>query len=141
MIKKIPPETECYHFYNENPKNKRSGDCVFRAISLATEIDWDTVLDNLVSYAHKYKQSPNEKRCYEKYLKDNGWVKMSQPRKDDGTKYTGKEFCRLLKKTGASRRIVAHIGAHHLIAVIDYKIWDIWDSSDGCVGNYWVKQD
>lgn len=36
MIRKIPPETSTFHFHNENPKGRRTGDCVIRAIARAT---------------------------------------------------------------------------------------------------------
>lgn len=33
---KIPNNTESFHYYNANPKNKNVGDCVVRAIAFAT---------------------------------------------------------------------------------------------------------
>ena len=67
-----------------------------------------------------------------------GWNKHPQPRKDDGTKYTVREFCQRLAKPG-ERYVVSMAG--HLVAVVDCKAWDIWDCTDvlltKCVGNYW----
>ena len=59
---------------------------------------------------------------------------MKQPRKSDNTKYIGKEFCKMFKGT-----CVANIGGHHIVCIKDGKVHDIWDSTDGCIGNYWIK--
>ena len=150
MIKKIPANTPTFQYYNANPKDKRSSDCVLRAIALATGKSWDELLDDLVTYSHKYKEMPNDTKCYSKYLEDLGFIKMSQPRKEDNTKYTGSEFCEWLNKHGKGPRvIVAHIGAQHIAAIVPdinqenkksrYKIHDTWNCSRRCVGTYWMK--
>ena len=63
-----------------------------------------------------------------------GWTKMRQPRKRNNTKYTGKEFCEIFKGV-----CVANIGGNHTVCIKNGKVYDIWDSTDGCIGNYWVK--
>ncbi|MBO5371758.1 MAG: hypothetical protein J6A75_03455 [Lachnospiraceae bacterium] len=149
MIKKIPKNTSCFTYFNANPKDKRSSDCVVRAISYASGISWDSVLDDLVVFAHKYKEMPSDAKCFSKYLEYIGFEKKKQPRKMDNTKYTGKEFCELLNKKykdskcGFSYDIVANIGGHHIVAIrLDsdnkYKVFDIWDCTDKTIGNYWV---
>lgn len=153
-IRKIPCDTEYFHYHNQNPKNKRSSDCVVRAISTASDKSWDEVLDDLVIIAHKYKEMPNDTKCYSRYLEDLGFIKCKQPRHTDNTKYTGKEFIKWCNKNLGSRRsIVAHIGGNHVIAIkelieidgdghqrrYDYNIYDIWNSSNGTIGNYWIK--
>lgn len=135
MIKKIPKETDCFTFYNANPKNKRTCDCVIRAISTITEKSWEETLLNITQFAIKYCQMVNDPKLYEKYLQSLGFVKHSQPRKYDNTKYTGTEFC----KTFRPKACVAHIGGNHIVAIKDGKIYDIWNSENGCIGNYWSK--
>lgn len=150
MIKKIPNDTMSYKFYNANPKDKRSSDCVLRAISTASGKTWDEVLDDLVTYAHKYKEMPIDPKCYSKYLEDLGFIKMSQPRHENNTKYTGSEFCRLCSiRYTNGETIVAHIGGNHMVAIMPtregdgindrYKVLDIWNSTGGTIGNYWIK--
>lgn len=80
-------------------------------------------------------------QCYEKYLKEKGWVKNKQPRKPDNTKYTGKEFCKEVQthRHWYNPQIIAHIGGHHIVAIMFGEVNDIWDSTDGCIGNYWEK--
>ena len=78
----------------------------------------------------------------DKYLQSKGWTKMKQPRKNDNTKYTGKEFCEELQriKPANEKKMVAHMGGHHIVAIMNYKVYDHWNSTGGCVGNYWVKE-
>lgn len=131
---KIVADTRTFHFYNANPKNRRTCDCVVRAIATATGKSWDEVLTGLTETALKHKQMVNSTECFDKYLKSLGWVKQTQPRKPDGKKYTGKEWVKLFKGTA-----VANIGGGHTVCIKDGKVWDTWDSTDGCIGNYWTK--
>ena len=36
--------------------------------------------------------------------------------------------------------MVINIGGHHMACIIDGKVWDTWNSTEGCVGNYWIKK-
>lgn len=137
MRRKIPNDTSYFHFYDANPKNKRTGDCVVRAISLATNQSWDEVLTGLFHLSLKYKQMLDCPELYDKYLKSLGYIKQPMIRKFDGTKYTGEEFCQL--NTNNDYPIIIHIGSHHLSCIYDGRIWDTWNCSKYCVGNFWVK--
>lgn len=148
------PDTWCFHYYNANPKNRVTGDCRIRAISAATETDYNLVVLALalIQIETGYDQCADQ--GINILMKKLGWQKQKQPRKPDGTKYTGREFCREIQKwlqdpenhgneykdgIIVAPRIFANIGTHHEVAIIDGKVWDIWDSTDGCVGNYWIK--
>lgn len=145
MTKRIPKDTFYFTYRQENPKNKSTGDCVIRAIASAMQKDWDTVYDDLCKLGKKYKLMPNDEKCYERYLKDNGWVRQKQPRKEDNTKYTGKEFSDWLNGNKKDRGpVIVSIGTHHLSmiewgTVAGYTICDSWDCSNNKVGKYWVK--
>lgn len=68
-------------FYNANPKNKLSaGDCVVRAISFASELDWDTVYTGLCEIGMKMKMMPNDRKVFDKYLDEIGFIKMKTPK-------------------------------------------------------------
>ena len=136
------PDTSTFHNYNANPKNKIGGDCVIRAISTALGQSWEQTVRELTEVGIKYGYVLNDKHTYSKYLEAKGWRKMPQPKKDNGTKYTGEEFCREVKEYTFNYpdRIIAHIGGHHIVAIIHGKVWDTWNSTDGCIGNYWVKK-
>lgn len=135
-------DTKTFHFYNANPKGKYTGDCVIRAISTAIQKPYEQVYRELLEVALKTGYSIASKECYSKYLEKQGWKKCNQPRKADNTKYTGEEWCKLVQQYTFNYpdKIVAHIGGNHIVAIINGKVWDTWDSTDGCIGNYWIKE-
>lgn len=132
------PETKSFHYYNANPKNRITGDCMFRAFTLAMNQDYNKTVMETAELMCKTGYALNDKKGEEQYLKIKGWVKHSQPKKADGTKYTGKEFCKMI--ADKNKRYIAHIGGHHIVAIVDGKVNDIWDSTDGCIGNYWTEE-
>lgn len=150
MKRKIPQNTSTYTYYDANPKGKKTADCVIRALATAMNKTWDEVLTDLYKYAIKYKQMLNDDVLYKKYLKDQGWIMLKQPRKYDNTKYTGIEFCTELQEGTCFEidgyeiaewdNIIAHIGGHHVVAIMNGSIRDTWNSSNGCIGNVWVKK-
>lgn len=131
------PETRTFHYYNANPKNRITGDCRIRAIAVACEVPYNKVVMDLakIQCDTGYDQCTNQ--GIDILMKQYGWTKHKQPRKADNTKYTGKEFC--LKMAKKNVRYVANIGGHHIVAIINGKVNDIWDSTGGCIGNYWTK--
>ena len=135
-------DTATFHYHNQNPKNRITCDCVKRSISLATGIPYNDVVMGLALLQCQTGMDECEKRLYGKYLEVKGWVKHPQPKKEDNTKYTGKDFCKHLNKVGRGN-VIAHIGGHHIVALLPvngkYKVHDTWDSTKGCIGNYWTK--
>ena len=134
MIRKIPRETSTFHFHNENPRNRRTGDCVIRAIARASAMSWDAVLTGLFEVALEIKSELAYSHCYERYLKQLGWVKGKQPRKQDGTKYTVAEWCQ-----EHPRQTMIVSVSKHLTCIIDGKCNDIWNCTSKTVLNYWTK--
>lgn len=131
---KIPKNTDTFEYYNANPKNKRTSDCVVRALCTAMGQSYEQTLFELTEFALSTGYFVNDVKCYGKYLESKGWIKNKQPHKPDNTKYTGKEFVKNISNT-----CIAHIGTHHIVCIMDGKIKDIWDSSNGKIGNYWTK--
>jgi hypothetical protein len=139
------PETSTFHYYNANPKSRITGDCRIRAICTACEAPYNQVVMDLAKIQCEtgYDQCCNQ--GIDILMKQYGWEKCRQPRKLDNTKYTGKEFCKQIREGlyidgKPLNRLVANIGGNHIVAIIDGKVWDIWDSTGGCIGNYWVKK-
>lgn len=136
-IRKIPKDTNTFRYYNANPFDRRTGDCVMRALSLVLQKKWETVCEELFKLSMQTGYSMNSRESIELYLKEKGYEKQKQPRKANGKKYTGSEFARL----HPNGRYLLSIGALHITALSDGKITDIWDCSDRCVGNYWIIKD
>ena len=140
------PDTSTFHFHNQNPKNRYTTDCVARAISRATGIEYQDVVRGLADEQIATGYDASDPKCFGRYLERLGWHKHKQPRKPDGTKYTGKEFCQEIMRYDCSIpgdfriwEIVANIGGNHTVAIIHGQVNDTWDSTDGCVGNFWAK--
>jgi hypothetical protein len=144
------PDTPYFHYYNANPKNKVTTDCVIRAICTVLEKPYNEVLMEMAELQCKTGLDMSEKKCIDKYMKSKGWVRVKQPKQDDGSKYTGRDFCRTLmhpiycEELGFEvsfdiNRVLAHIGGHHIVAIMSGQVWDIWNSTGGTIGQVWVK--
>ena len=129
------PNTKTFTFYNANPKGKYTCDCVARAVCTALNEPYETVIREMVEMSIRTGYEYTDTKCIDKYLQYKGWTKMKQPRKANNTKYTGKEFHKVFKGV-----CVANIGGHHIVCIKGGKVYDTWDSTDGCIGNYWVKE-
>ena len=109
-------------------------------------VGYKTVVLGLAGIQCQYGYSIGSKETVSRYVLQFGFVKRKQPKKANGKKYTGKEFCEALNRNYAEnrgKRFVCDIGGHHMVCIkehIDegFKVWDIWDSTDGCIGNYWA---
>lgn len=139
------PDTATFHWHNENPKGRITSDCVVRAIARATKIPYDEVVLGLSKIMVETGYEWTDTKCIDKFLSKHGWVKHKQPRKRDGTKYTGNEFCREIMRYDCDidddfdiHRIVANIGGHHMVAIIEGQVNDTWNSTKGCIGNFWT---
>lgn len=148
MKRKTPVDTKYFHYYNANPKNKNTTDCVIRAMSEATGIPYDKTLRDMAEITIKTGYMLNEKNGEQKYLESIGWVKHKQPRNFDNTKIYAKEFCEYLtskigKVTEVKGPIYANCGSHHVVCIKQhegvFKVWDTWDSSNRVIGNYYTR--
>lgn len=145
MNKRRIIETEYYKYNNPNPRGKIAADCVIRALTLASERLYVDVYNDLFCESLKSGYIVNEKKCYEKWLQNNGWVKMGEPRNYDNTKMTVKEFIRLYYGDTIKNRfyddthIIAYVGSHHIVAIINGVVNDIWNSSMETMHTYWIK--
>ena len=150
------PDTKSFHFYNANPKGRITGDCSTRALCTALDMTWDDCIRGMAEVSIATKYSLGSKEAIDKFLAMHGWAKMKQPRKSDNTKYTGEDFCRAINAgkilNGYTGNIIANIGGHHIVCIKKvedltvktwkqiYKVCDHWNSTHGCIGNYWIKE-
>ena len=129
------PNTDTFEYYNANPKGRITCDCVARAICTALEKSYSEVLREMVELSIETGYEYTDKKCIDKYLESKGWKKEKQPRKSNNKKYTGAEFVKGFEDT-----CVANIGGNHIVCIKNGKVYDTWDSTDGCIGNYWIKR-
>jgi hypothetical protein len=146
------PDTTTFHYHNANPKNKITTDCVIRALATGMQKPYDEVVMELAVMQCETGYDDGDPVMIDRYLKKNGWIKCKQPRKEDNTKYTGKEFCLKLQHPIYSEELdtlpddfdwhhmIANIGGHHIVAIVEGMVYDIWNSTHKCIGNVWVKR-
>lgn len=119
---------------NNNPRGRKTGDCVIRATASATGQTWVEALREQTEIAVKTGYMVGCKENFDKYLSAHGFVKMKQPRKEDGTKYEVGE----IDKVCTADTIVVSMTSH-LTVIKGNAVEDLWDCRYKKVGNFWVK--
>ena len=132
------PNTPVFQYFNANPKKRITTDCVERAVCTGLDIPYNQVVMEMAETHCQTGYDPGSNEGINLYLKTKGWVKHNQPKKENGKKYTGKEFCKNIAEPG--KRYIANIGGNHIVAIVNCKVYDIWDSTDCCIGIYWAKE-
>lgn len=127
-----------YKEKNVNPKNRKTGDCSTRALVGVLGISYDEALKLQTKWSLKTYYDPTSKQVMERVLQEFGYVKMKQPRKEDGTKYSVYEMDEVLTKKQMSEGVLVTVANHHT-CIVDGVVQDIWDCSYKRVGNYYVK--
>ena len=85
-----------YKYVNVNPKGRKTGDCSTRALVGVLGITYEEALKLQCEEAIKSCYGITDKQVIERVLKKFGFVKMKQPRKEDGKKYTVGELDEIL---------------------------------------------
>lgn len=124
---------------NVNPKGRKTGDCSTRALVSVLGISYDECLKLQMEESLKCYYDPTSKQVMERVLSKFGYVKMKQPRHEDGSKYMVKELDQILTKQQLKDGVLVTVANHHT-AVKDSNIIDIWNCGYKCVGNYYVRR-
>lgn len=109
---------------NLNPFLDNVGDCVIRAIAIATDNDWDSVYIDLALVGFRIKDMPSANRTWMEHLKELGFRRYIIPDTCPDC-YTVKAFCidhpkgTYILATGT-----------HVVCVIDGNYHDSWDSGN-----------
>ena len=112
-----------YQYFQNNPSGKILGDCVVRAISLATDESWQKTYIGLALQGFLMSDLPNSDSVWGAYLKNNGFVRHSIPNTCPDC-YTIEDFA-LEHPEGV---YVLGTGTH-AVCLINGTIMDAWDSS------------
>ena len=120
---------------NPNPDELLTGDCVIRAISIATDKSWDETYLALMTYGFRLKDIPNANWVWGVYLHNLGFRPYLISDYVNG-RYTVRDFvedcpdCTGILATGT-----------HVVAVKQGDYLDTWDSGDEVPLYYWKKED
>jgi len=122
--------------YNANPRDKNEGDCTIRALSLAYDMDYNTVKNELGSIGRQNKSAFNtidtirsfigkhgNKRFFSEQNINVNTVEQFANQNRHGVYIV---FCSNNPKQASS---------YHLVTIMNGKIYDTWDS-----GNYYILE-
>lgn len=128
---------ETYKFNHGGWKGPKRGDCVMRAISIATEKPYEEIFNGLLIWAKEAKDLPDSKKVYKPFLHALGW--KWKPTMGIGT------GCKVHLKASElpKGRIICSV-SKHLVAVIDGVIHDTYNPSRNetrCVYGYFYKEE
>ena len=127
-----------FQYVNVNPKGRKTGDCSTRALVGVLGITYDQALKMQCQEAIKSCYGITDKQVIERVLKKFGFVKMKQPKKPNGKKYTVGELDEILTDKQIEEGVLVTIARHHTCIKHGY-LQDIWDCRGKTVGNYYVK--
>ena len=124
-----------YVYYNPNPAGIIVGDCVIRALAKVLEYDWDKVYCDLVIQGFVLKDLPSSNDVWGAYIRDKGF--KVKPLPDTCPKcYTVKQF---VEEHNRGTYILAT--GTHVVAVIDGRYYDTWDSGNEIPVYYFTKEE
>lgn len=116
---------------NPNPAHKYVGDCVIRAIAVATNRTWLSVFDDLYVTARKNFDMMESNDTWGKYLYGLGFEPFLLPESCPSC-ITIKEFA---KRFPRGTYIIGT--GNHAVAVINGDYYDAWDSGDEVPSYFW----
>lgn len=120
--------------YNANPMNNRVGDCTVRAISKALGQSWEQTYVELFLQGFIMHDMPSSDAVWRAYLRKKGFSRRIIPDQCPDC-YTVENFC---NDNPEGVYILAPSG--HVIAVVDGKYYDTWDSGGEIPLYYWKRR-
>lgn len=120
--------------YNANPEGKRVGDCTVRAISKATDQEWEAAYSALAVEGFLLYDMPSANHVWGAYLRRKGFRRNIIPDTCPDC-YTVEDFCRDNPKGVYILALPSHV-----IAVIDGDYYDTWDSGAEVPIYYWERK-
>ena len=122
-------------YTNPNPQKNIVGDCVIRAISIASGKSWDDVFLDLMVQSYMMKDIPSSNSVWGAYLHNNGYQRKVIPNTCPDC-YTISDFTH----DYPNGVYIAHTGTH-VVAVINGDYYDTWDSGNEVPMFYWKKEE
>lgn len=119
---------------NLNPKNKRVGDCVIRAIAKNMGVSWENVYVDVSCKGYDLRDMPSANHVWDAYLKEYGFKRYTISNTCPEC-YTIRDFAYDNPK---GKYIVAT--GSHVVAVENGDYFDTWDSGDEVPIYYYVRE-
>ena len=122
-------------YTNPNPIKRNIGDCVIRAIAIATDSSWEKTYMDLCTEGLEMADLPNSNAVWSSYLKKLGFRKGIVPDTCPDC-YTVADFA----EDNPYGVFVLCTGSH-TVTIMDGNIYDAWDSSSEIPIFYYYKED
>jgi len=124
-----------YIYTNPNPSNRKTGDCVIRAIAILTNSSWEQAYMDLCKEGLLQADLPNANSVWASFLRKFGYERdvISNSCPDC---YTIEDFA----YDHPQGRYAVCTGSH-VVAVMDGDIYDAWNSSNEIPAYYFYKEE
>lgn len=122
-----------YIYYNPNPHDKSSGDCVIRAICKFFNRSWNDVYLDVCIEGFALGEMPSTNRVWGSLLFKNGLIREVIPNTCPNC-YTVSDFCEDHRKG----RYILSTGSH-VVTVVDGDYYDSWDSGREVPIYFWRR--
>lgn len=123
-----------YVFFNNNPSNKRVGDCAVRAVSKAVGQDWADAYIGLCAEGLALRDMPSSNYVWGMYLKKYGFEEhMISSICPNCTTVS-----RFVKEHPKGRYVLAC--QNHVVCAINGDFFDSWDSGDEVILYFFKKE-
>ena len=116
---------------NINPAKKEVGDCVVRAIGIATDQTWTDVYDAICETGREQYDMPSSDAVWGLYLYRQGFEPFVMPSTCPQC-VNIKTFCKMYPLG----TYIIGTGSH-AVAIIDGDYYDSWDSGNQTASYYW----
>lgn len=126
-----------YYQPNEKDKKNKFGDCTVRALSKALDCSWIEAFDKEIPLCREYQVSSvfdAPAKIKTEIIEKLGFKYHGISNKKGSTRPTVDSFAKCHKE-GTYIVIVAN----HVVAVVDGKYYDTWDSGECCLYGYFEK--
>lgn len=122
-------------YTNPNPIKRNIGDCVIRAIAIATDSSWEKTYMDLCAEGLEMADLPNSNAVWSSYLKKLGFCKSIVPDTCPDC-YTVADFA-----NDNPYGLYILCTGNHVVTIIDGNIFDAWDSSSEIPIFYFYKEE
>lgn len=125
-----------YIHYNNNPIAIRTGDCVIRACSIATDRSWDETYNAIANLGQSMGLMPDKGAVWGAYLRQRGFYRDVIPNRCPDC-YRVKDFAKDHPRGTYVLAIDGNPG--HVVCVKNGDWIDIWDSGNEIPTFYYYK--
>lgn len=120
---------------NNNPADRRVGDCAVRAVSVALNISWEDAYALITAAGFAMGDMPSSNSVWGAVLRQHGFSRMNLPDECPDC-YTAEDFAH-----DHPRGIYVLGFGNHVATVRDGIIYDAWNSSNEIPQYVWYRKD